>query len=466
MTDTGIGIDEARLAQLWEPFVQADDSTTRRFGGTGLGLAIVRQLVEMMDGQVGANAIAGRGSTFWFTLPLEPGEVTPDSDRCSLTLTGTRLLVVEANETNRRLIEQLARQWSVDVETTGSARDALVRLRDAGAKQEPFDCAALDMNMPETDGIQLVEAIHRDKTFPTPAIVMLTSTFGQRQHARAAGIDVYMTKPVRRDRLQHALADALGRQTQREQGPPRTSADTASAPIILIAEDNDINQSVAVQMLERRGYRTEIARDGLEALAALRRRPFAAVLMDCQMPELNGYDATRELRRRENGDRHIPVIAMTAHALRGDRERCLASGMDDYLAKPLRPEELDRILRRWAPRTADGADAQVPVDEPSRRSDPRRLPARPRRHRSLAFRPRIDGDSPPNRRIVHHPDSGASGPHAPLRRRQPAGTRGRDRPQAQRLLGDARGVPDGRTLQRAPDDGRRRLADRGGHALG
>ena len=272
---------------------------------------------------------------------------------------------MEANDTNRRLIEQLARQWSVDVETTGSARDALARLRDAGAKQEPFDCAALDMNMPEPGGLQLVEAIHRDKAFPTPAIVMLTSTFGQRQHARAAGVDAYMTKPVRRDRLQHALADALGRQTQREQGPPRTSADTASAPIILIAEDNDVNQSVAVQMLERRGYRTEIARDGLEALAALARRPFAAVLMDCQMPELNGYDATRELRRRENGHRHIPVIAMTAHALRGDRERCLASGMDDYLAKPLRPGKLDRILRRWAPRTADGADAQVPVDEPT-----------------------------------------------------------------------------------------------------
>ncbi len=152
---------------------------------------------------------------------------------------------------------------------------------------------------------------------------------------------------------------------QREQVPPHTSAATASSPIILIAEDNDINQSVAVQMLERRGYRTEIAHDGLDVLTALRRRTFAAVLMDCQMPELNGYDATRELRRREDGHGHIPVIAMTAHALRGDRERCLASGMDDYLAKPLRPEELDRILRRWVPKPAEGTADQMPVDEPT-----------------------------------------------------------------------------------------------------
>ena len=363
VTDTGIGIDEARLAQLWEPFVQADDSTTRRFGGTGLGLAIVRQLVEMMDGQVGANAIAGRGSSFWFVLPFEPGEVVPDSGRCSPSLIGTRLLVVDDNETNRRLMEQIARHWSVDVETAGSAQDALVRLREAGARRQPFDCAALDMNMPEINGIQLAEAIHRDTTFPTPAIVMLTSTFGERQHARAAGIDVYMTKPVRRDRLQRALADALGRQTQREHVTASTSAATASSPIILIAEDNDINQSVAVQMLERRGYRTEIAQDGREALAALRRRSFAAVLMDCQMPEMNGYDATRELRRREDGNRHIPVVAMTAHALRGDRERCLASGMDDYLAKPLRREELDRVLGRWAPIREDGPDAHLAIDE-------------------------------------------------------------------------------------------------------
>ena len=290
--------------------------------------------------------------------------------------------------------------------------------------------------------------MHRDKAFPTPAIVMLTSTFGQRQHARAAGIDVYMTKPVRRDRLQHALAEALGRRTQREQLPAHTSAATASSPIILIAEDNDINQSVAVQMLERRGYRTEIAQDGLAVLTALRRRTFAAVLMDCQMPEINGYDTTRELRRREDGDRHIPVIAMTAHALRGDRERCLASGMDDYLSKPLRPEELDRILTRWVPRTGRGSGAIKRLStRPTDGRDPCRRPARPCCHRSLAFGPRINGDSPPNRRIVRRPDAGASGTDAPPTRREGAGTRRRDRPQTQRLVRDARGVADGRTLQ-------------------
>ena len=362
----------------------------------------------MMDGQIGAHAIAGRGSTFWFMLPLEVGEVIPDSDRSSVTLGGVRLLVVDDNETNCQLIEQLARHWSVDVETAGSAQDALVRLRQASARQAPFDCAALDMNMPDVNGIQLAEAMHRDKTFPTPAIVMLTSTFGQRQRAREAGIDVYMTKPVRRDRLQHALADALGRRTQREQLPPHPSAPTASSPIILIAEDNDINQSVAVQMLQRRGYRTEIVQDGLEVLAALRQRTFAAVLMDCQMPEMNGYDATRALRRREEGDRHMPVIAMTAHALRGDRELCLASGMDDYLAKPLRAEELDRILTRWVPRTSDGSGASAPSEGPTDVRIPADAPLDRAAIARLAFRPRIEGDAPSNRRSVRRPDAGAS----------------------------------------------------------
>jgi len=172
-----------------------------------------------------------------------------------------------------------------------------------------------------------------------------------------------MTRPVRRDRLQHALADALGLQSQSGEVPLKNSADAGSSPIILVAENDDGNQSVAVQMLERRGYRTEIAKDGLQALAALERRSFAAVLMDCEMPELSGYDVTRELRQREQGHHRIPVIAMTVHALRGDGERCLASGMDDYVAKPLRPDELDRILSRWAPRTANSSEHQAPADE-------------------------------------------------------------------------------------------------------
>jgi two-component system sensor histidine kinase/response regulator len=186
--------------------------------------------------------------------------------------------------------------------------------------------------------------------------VMLTSTFGERLHAREAGIDIYMTKPVRRVRLRNALAEALGIQSRRDRAPDETTWGAGSSPAILVVEDNDVNQAVAVQMLKRRGYEPHVVANGRKALDALEHRRYAAVLMDCQMPELDGYQATIELRRRERGER-TPIIAMTAYAMRGDQDKCLDCGMDDYLAKPLRPSELDRILRRWAPRTTSDPDA-------------------------------------------------------------------------------------------------------------
>jgi len=359
VTDTGIGINETQIKELFEPFIQADDSTTRQFGGTGLGLAIVKQLVEMMAGEVGADSIPGLGSRFWFTLPLESGVPAKPSGARTPALAGSRLLAVDDNETNRRLIEQLAQRWDVRVTAVGSGHEALIRLRQAAVDQEPFDCAAIDMKMPDMDGIELAQAMYRDQGFPTPALVMLTSTFGERQHAREAGIDIYMTKPVRRNRLQNALAEALGIRSRRDQAPADSTEDNGSRPAILVVEDNEVNQIVAVQMLKRRGYEPDVVTNGRDALNALEGRPYAAVLMDCQMPTLDGYEATGELRRREHDGEHTPVIAMTAYAMRGDQDKCLDSGMDDYLAKPLRPYELDRILRRWAPRSKGGSNTET-----------------------------------------------------------------------------------------------------------
>jgi PAS domain S-box-containing protein len=361
VADTGIGIDESRLEQMFAPFTQADDSTTRRFGGSGLGLAIVRQLVEMMGGEVGAESVLGEGSRFWFTVALEPAETPNRGDDHQTTLAGTRLLAVDDNATNRRLMVQLGRRWKMDVTAVPCAQEALTHLREAAARQEPFHCAALDLHMPDTNGIELTQAIYRDETFPTPALVMLTSTADDRREAQAAGIDVYMTKPVRRTRLFNALAEAIGIKIRREQAPATGNRGTASSPMILVAEDNDVNQILAIRMLERRGYRVEAVGDGHQAVEALEHHRYAAVLMDCQMPEQDGYDATTELRLRERGDSRTPVIAMTAHALSGDREKCIASGMDDYLAKPLKPEELDRVLRRWAPRIVEGGDGGAPM---------------------------------------------------------------------------------------------------------
>ena len=337
-----------------------DDSITRRFGGSGLGLAIVSQLVEMMGGEVGAESVLGEGSRFWFTVALERAQVPIGSDDLHTTLAGTRLLAVDDNETNRSLIVQLGRRWEMDVTAVSCAREALEQLRQAAARREPFHCVALDLHMPETNGIELAHAIFRDTTFPTPALVMLTSTADDRWEARAAGIDVYMTKPVRRTRLFNALAEAIGIKARREQVPVEAEDDVhaAPSPVILVAEDNEVNQILAIRMLQRRGYRAEAVGDGRHALEALQRGRYAAVLMDCQMPEQDGYDATSELRLSERGSRRTPVIAMTAHALGGDREKCLASGMDDYLAKPLEPKELDRVLRRWAPRIMEGSDGE------------------------------------------------------------------------------------------------------------
>ncbi len=356
VADTGIGIDASRLGQMFAPFVQADDSTTRRFGGSGLGLAIVKQLVEMMGGEVGAESVLGEGSRFWFTAALGRAEVPDRGDDRYTTLAGTRLLAVDDNATNRRLIVQLGRQWGMHVTAVPGAREAMESLREAAARQEPFECAALDLHMPDINGIQLTETIYGDETFPTPALVMLTSTTGDRQEAQAAGIDVYMTKPIRRNRLFNALGEAMGIRTRRERAPAEGNGSAASSPLILVAEDNEVNQILAIRMLERRGYRSEAVGNGRAVLQALESRRYAAVLMDCQMPELSGYDAAGELRLSERAGRHTPVIAMTAHALSGDREKCLASGMDDYLAKPIAPEELDRVLRRWAPRTTKASD--------------------------------------------------------------------------------------------------------------
>jgi PAS domain S-box-containing protein len=365
VTDTGIGIEPGPLKRVFDPFIQADDSTTRQFGGTGLGLAIVKQLVEMMDGEVGVDSTPGHGSRFWFTVPLRAGVSALLSQVPGPALTGKRLLAVDDNDTNRKLIEQLARRWEMPVTTVSGGQEALVCLRRAAAQGTPFDCAAIDMNMPDMNGIELAREMDRDQAFPTPALVMLTSTFGQRQDAREAGIEIYMTKPVRRARLQTALADALGIHSQRQQAPTHRNPDVGSSPLILIAEDNDVNKTLAVKMLKRRGYHTHVVSNGAQALEALAHGSFAAVLMDCQMPELDGYNATGELRRREVGARRTPVIAMTANALRSDRSKCLASGMDDYISKPIQTTELDRVLVRWAPRTADTPGTTPQSNEPT-----------------------------------------------------------------------------------------------------
>jgi two-component system, sensor histidine kinase and response regulator len=346
VADTGIGIDRAKLADLFGSFTQADSSTTRRYGGTGLGLAISRQLVELMGGEIGVESEVGAGSRFHFTVRLAVPENERSTRRMRVAIPeGTRVLVVDDSATNRTMVEGYLRSRGVACATAASGAEALAAM-EAG----PFDVVLLDCHMPEMSGIELAGTIRATPALRDVRLVMLTSTGDHRARARELGISAYLTKPVRRARLLEAVAEAAAGEpppTAPSPQPRRTASASPSAVRVLVVEDNEVNQLVADTMLAKRGYVVDVADNGREALAMIAEGDYAAVFMDCQMPEVDGYEATAQIRARERDGERLPVIAMTAHAMKGDRERCLAAGMDDYLSKPLRPEELDAVLERW-----------------------------------------------------------------------------------------------------------------------
>jgi signal transduction histidine kinase/CheY-like chemotaxis protein/HPt (histidine-containing phosphotransfer) domain-containing protein/HAMP domain-containing protein len=372
--DTGIGLAPEAHARIFDAFAQADGSTTRKYDGTGLGLAISRRLVELMGGQIGVESAPGHGSTFWFTVRLERGE-EPWADAPARTdLRGLRVLIVDDNATNRTILEHQLANWGM---VSGSAADgpaALTVLR-AAAQSEPYELAVLDMQMPGLDGLMLARAIKADPACAATRLVLLTS-LGQRgptAETRAAGILACLAKPVRQSHLYDCLAtvmaggDALRRLARPEanaDNAPPAGAPASRGPRVLVAEDNAVNQRVAVRMLQRLGYRADVVANGQEAVDALARVPYPLVLMDCQMPELDGFGATAAIRAREGAARHTPIIAMTAGAMQGDRERCLAAGMDDYVSKPVHQEELAATLYRWLP-LSGASPAPAADDDPA-----------------------------------------------------------------------------------------------------
>jgi PAS domain S-box-containing protein len=353
VADTGIGVPEVDVQSLFEAFTQADASTTRRYGGTGLGLAISREIVDALDGEIGLEPNPGGGTIFWFTAQfgVPSGPMADPADEYARSwLAGRRVLVVDDNDHNRLILEEQLDRWGLRAETAVDADSAEVAVARALAAGNPFEAVLLDMSMPGRDGLDLARALHRDPAYGGLRLVMLTSvTSPEPAELDDAGISECLVKPVLGVELRAALLRHLADVEPRPAVETRATVEQVSGRRVLVVEDNPVNQLVAVGLLEALGYSTRTVDDGVEALAALQEEAYDAVLMDVQMPRMDGYAATRAIRSGENGGARIPVIAMTAAAVEGERERCLAAGMDDFLTKPVDPSALAAVLGLWMP---------------------------------------------------------------------------------------------------------------------
>ena len=401
VSDTGIGMTPEQCGKLFQPFIQADGFTTRKYGGTGLGLAICKQLVELMQGRISVESTLGQSTRFWFTAHVirqtEPPVPFPTS---WAVLRHRRVLIVSDYATNWTILEQQVLQQGMVPETVADGERAIEQLRTAVAAGRPFDLAILDRQLPGMDGWTLARRIKEEPAIRSVRLVLLTSA-GQRgdaQAAQAAGFEAYLTKPIRQSQLYDCLSMLVkGMPTLPGSADPSpaplvtrhtvSEAQARRCPRVLVVEDNVVNQKVAAKMLERAGYRVDVAANGRAAVEAVARVPYALVFMDCQMPEMDGYDATRAIREREaslvkrdaqderretldarGGTPRVPIIAMTANALTGDRERCLEAGMDDYVPKPVRCEDLAAVLARWQPGRA-GSSGERPASPSQERGE-------------------------------------------------------------------------------------------------
>ena len=363
VSDTGIGIPLERQQSIFEAFTQADGSVTRKYGGTGLGLTISSRIVQLMGGRLRLESEPGQGSRFHFTVPVEPAKTVPASAASStVALQDRPVLIVDDNATNRRILEEMLLGWRMSPVSAASVPEALAAVRAAKESGQPFDIILADVQMPVTNGFTMAETIVSDPSIAGPRIVMLTSAGqpGDAARCRALGVAGYLTKPINRSELRDALVRALSVEPAETRPPLVTRHSLREARAsgrILLVEDNNVNQLVASRVLEKGGYTVTVANNGREALALLEATSFngfACVLMDVQMPEMDGFEATAIIRERERHTPgvHLPIIAMTAHTMKGDAARCLAAGMDAYVSKPIQPDALFDVIQPYV--TAQG----------------------------------------------------------------------------------------------------------------
>ncbi|MFC2166601.1 response regulator [Acidobacteriota bacterium] len=359
--DTGIGIPMDRQSEVFNSFTQADSSTVRKYGGTGLGLTISKQLIEMMGGQIGIISNDGKGSTFWFVVPLKKqAHRTVQPLVIPVDIRELHVLIVDDNETNRRILHDQLQNWGLKPEVADSGYRALEMLHEAKKKENPFSLVLLDMQMPGMDGEALCQTIKTDATLKETVLVMLTS-MGQRgdsQKMQEIGVAAYLIKPVRTSSLYDVIVEVMVEEIYDKNTAPIPMSTIVtqyslkerkkSRIRILIAEDNTINQKIALRVLEKAGYRADAVANGKEVLLSLEKTPYNLVLMDVQMPEMDGLETTHFIRNKEKeSGSHLPIIALTAHVLKGDKERFMEVGMDDYLSKPLQPGQLIETIDKW-----------------------------------------------------------------------------------------------------------------------
>ncbi|HYH10677.1 MAG TPA: response regulator [Thermoanaerobaculia bacterium] len=360
VTDTGIGIAASSQQRLFTPFTQADGSTTRKYGGSGLGLAVSKQIVEAMHGEIGVISVESEGSTFWFELPLQKQADSSSAPARQWDLSRFRALLVDGSEVHRSTITRHLSATGIRLDEVHSASDAI-----AAAYQRHYDVIVFDMQLPDDDGLGFARAIRRDPALARTRLMLLTA-FGRRRQDiltfQNAGIDLFLVKPIRRTQLCDAMNRLLSGETAplMVQLPEDTPAPSRAR--VLVVEDNSVNQLVALGQLQRLGHEAIVAASGHEAIEVIREQTFDLVLMDCQMPDIDGYEATRRIRQLDTPAAKTPIIAITAHALAGEREKCLAAGMNDYLAKPVSLEQLGAVIRLWASKQSTHAAAEATTE--------------------------------------------------------------------------------------------------------